>query len=119
VAEDMKKFNAIFVRALVLATFGGVWPQLANSASGWTAYGTVEEVYPNPGGNFSARLSVSTNPSSCANREWFSHTGVGNGANRVFAAILSAHATGKPVRVYVTDACDQWGYSDFTSVSVQ
>ena len=30
----------------------------------------------------------------------------------------AVHATGKPIRLYVTDVCDQWGYSEFLSASM-
>jgi hypothetical protein len=108
----------------VLAALGaaalklGLLSQPAFAAAGWTSYGTVEEVYPNTSGVYFVRLTVASNPSTCSQPTWFSNSGTGDGASRVFAALLSAQASGKSVRVYVAGTCDGWGYSEISSASV-
>ena len=103
---------------LLAAAFGLFLSPPSKAAEGWTSYGTVQEVYPNSTGAFYVRINVSTSPASTCLAGWFSHTGTGNGANRVFAALLAAQATGKPVRVYVLGTCDQWAYADISAASV-
>ena len=103
---------------LLAAALGLCLPAPSNAAEGWTSYGTVQEIYPNSTGAFYVRINVSSNPASTCLASGFSHPGTGNGANRVFAALLSAHASGKPVRVYVLGTCDQWAYAEITAASL-
>lgn len=104
----------------VIAMFAVVaLPRMADAAEGWTGYGKVLEVYPSSSGTFYFSIDVSSNPGPCANSIWFSNPGTGDGANRVFASLLSAQASGASVRVYVTGACDTWGYHVISSTSVK
>lgn len=116
----MKKQMAGLVRSLTMTILMiGAWPQMAAADPGWTAYGTVEEVYPNSGGIFYFRMTLSANPSSCMSPEWFYNNGTGAGADRIFAVLLSAQATEKTVRVFVTGTCNASEYSEISSASVK
>jgi len=106
------KFKAIIVIILLSLSVNSAW-----AAAGWTGYGTVEEIYPVASGVFYVRLNLPSNPSGCPT-DWFYNDGTGVGANRVYGTLLSGMSTVKMLRVYVTGKCDQWGYSEISSVSV-
>jgi hypothetical protein len=92
----------------------------ASAADGWTEYAQVLELYPTISDTYFVRLDVTSNAGSCTDQAWFYYDGTGPGANRVFAALLSAQATGALVRVHVTGTCyPQYGYSEISSVTVK
>ncbi len=85
----------------------------------WTGYGTVEEVYPSSTSVYYVKMSVGGNPSTCSNRIWFFNSGDSAGSDRVFAILLAAQLESRQVKLLVTGACDQWGYSEMMSASMQ
>lgn len=108
--------NRLTVAAAALLM--GTAAQMAFSAAGWTTYGTVEEVYPTSLGGFYVRMSVTSNPGACLRPEWFFNDASQPGASRVFATLLAAQASSKPVRLYVLGSCELWGSSEFSSASM-
>jgi hypothetical protein len=92
---------------------------IAHAASGWTSYGTIEEIYPTAAGGFYVKLDVESLPHQCARPEWFYNDGTSAGANRVFATLLAAKTSGAPVRVHLLGSCESWGAAEFSSASMK
>ncbi|GFE83522.1 hypothetical protein GCM10011487_55220 [Steroidobacter agaridevorans] len=107
--------------AIALMAVIGASQSAHAAGAGWTAYGRVLEIYPSNTGTFYVNIDMDTSSitEKCSYTGWFANADNNSAANRVFAALLSAHATGAPVRVYVTGACSSDYYTLISSASVR
>jgi hypothetical protein len=112
------------IRAIV----GVALAWLCNSAlgaAGWTDFGPIATLEQNPAnsGAISNQImvvvSVTTNPSSCANPSGFYFTATDDRQKRLFAMLMAAHVAGRNVRIYTTGVCHTVGYSELDGVVVQ
>jgi hypothetical protein len=97
----------------ILIAYSQAW-----GSSGWTSYGSVNELNPTTFKRFLVRINVASNPSSCKNKQIFYHYYSGAGSEYMFYTLLEAVTSGKNVRVYVTGVCDLDGYSEISKVSI-
>jgi len=89
-----------------------------NAAEGFTSAGKVVEVYPTVNGELYVEVAATSNPSGCTHASWFTAAS-GAGTSRVLSVLLTAKTLDKDVQLYVTGTCDQWGYSNISSVRMK
>ena len=90
-------------------------------ADGKTGFGKVVEIYPTSSGVYYIKMEWNSNapnasvpnPTNCTSNIDFYNSGVDEGANRLFSALLTAYSTKADVQLYYKDGtnCDPWGYS--------
>jgi hypothetical protein len=97
----------------------------ALGAAGWTDFGPVITLEQNPAnvGSVSNQMlivvSVTTNPSNCAQSTGFYFEPTDDRQKRLFAMLMAAQLAGRNVRIYTTGVCHTVGYSHLDGVVVQ
>ena len=102
--------------ALLFSTASG----MALAASGWTDAGQVTLVNQQPAvgaapNQVLVEVSVTVNPSdatACSTRNGFYFLVTDDRRKRLFASLLAAQASSRPVKIYTSGNCNVWGYAE-------
>jgi hypothetical protein len=106
------------------------WATSADAAAGWTDFGTIS-TFEQDGANSGSLtnevfvvVAVSTNPSGCTVPTGFYMSFGGatqddiDRKKRLFALLMVAQTTARPIRFYVTGTCHSVGYAEFDGIVI-
>lgn len=99
----------------------------AFASAGWTDPGSITSLNQQPASGAGANLvfvdvSVTTNPSdvgACTVRTGFYFSVTDDRRKRLFASLLAAQMSSRPIRIYTTGVCGPWGYAELDGLIVQ
>ena len=108
--------------ALLLGMASGV----VLAAAGWTDAGQITLVNQQPAvgaapNQVLIEVSVTVNPSdatACSTRNGFYFLVSDDRRKRIFASLLAAQASSRPVKIYTSGNCNVWGYAEIEGLAM-
>jgi hypothetical protein len=96
----------------------------ASAAPGWSDYGTIGEFNQQgsvtPGNEMLfLQIAPTSNPSGCSTANSYYLPVATDLQKRLFTILLTAKASSKRVRVWVTGNCHLWGYAEIQGVVIE
>jgi hypothetical protein len=112
--------------ALLCACLLSAASSTALAASGWTNAGQITELNQQPAVGSGASMvflevgvtSNPTNPSLCTYRTGFYFSVTDDRRKRLFASLLAAQMSGKPVKIWANENCHAWGHAELDGLII-